>query len=72
MLTRKNDLTLDFDFAKVIDQSRDNLVLYVQYGHARAQSVLRRARAEFSDLSVSWRISRWLTWHRCRIRRSCR
>jgi arginyl-tRNA synthetase len=46
MLTRKNDQTLDFDFAKVIDQSRDNVVWYVQYAHARAQSVLRRARAE--------------------------
>jgi arginyl-tRNA synthetase len=53
MLTRKNDQTLDFDFAKVIDQSRDNMVWYVQYAHARAQSVLRRARAEdtVSDLS---------------------
>jgi arginyl-tRNA synthetase len=46
MLTRKNDQTLDFDFAKVVDQSRDNMVWYVQYAHARAQSVLRRARAE--------------------------
>jgi arginyl-tRNA synthetase len=53
MLTRKNDQTLDFDFAKVVDQSRDNMVWYVQYAHARAQSVLRRARAEdtASDLS---------------------
>ncbi|GGF13667.1 arginine--tRNA ligase [Aliidongia dinghuensis] len=46
MLTRKNDQTLDFDFAKVVDQSRDNMVWYVQYAHARAQSVLRKARAE--------------------------
>jgi len=54
MLTRKNDQTLDFDFAKVVDQSRDNMVWYVQYAHARAQSVLRRARAEdtASDLST--------------------
>ena len=52
MLTRKNDQTLDFDFAKVVDQSRDNMVWYVQYAHARAQSVLRRARSEdtVSDL----------------------
>ena len=55
MLTRKNDQTLDFDFAKVIDQSRDNMVWYVQYAHARAQSVLRRARSEdtVSDLTAS-------------------
>ena len=54
MLTRKNDQTLDFDFAKVVDQSRDNMVWYVQYAHARAQSVLRRARSEdmVSDLSA--------------------
>ena len=55
MLTRKNDQTLDFDFAKVVDQSRDNMVWYVQYAHARAQSVLRRARSEdtVSDLTAS-------------------
>jgi arginyl-tRNA synthetase len=47
MLTRRNDQTIDFDFAKVVDQSRDNVIWYVQYAHARAQSVLRRARAEF-------------------------
>ena len=46
MLTRRNDQTIDFDFAKVVDQSRDNVIWYVQYAHARAQSVLRRARAE--------------------------
>jgi arginyl-tRNA synthetase len=50
MLFRKNDAVLDFDLAKVIEQSRDNPVFYVQYGHARAQSVLRNARAAFSDL----------------------
>src|SRR6185437_14190387 len=43
MLTRRNDQTLDFDFAKVIEQSKDNPVFYVQYAHARARSVLRRA-----------------------------
>ena len=35
MLYRKNDAVLDFDLAKVIEQSRDNPVFYVQYGHAR-------------------------------------
>jgi arginyl-tRNA synthetase len=44
MLFRKNDAVLDFDLAKVIEQSRDNPVFYVQYGHARAQSVFRNAR----------------------------
>jgi arginyl-tRNA synthetase len=44
MLYRKNDAVLDFDLAKVIEQSRDNAVFYVQYAHARAQSVFRNAR----------------------------
>ena len=44
MLTRKNDVALDFDLAKVLDQSKDNPVFYVQYANARINSVLRRAR----------------------------
>jgi arginyl-tRNA synthetase len=43
MLTRKNDAALDFDFDKVLEQSKDNPVFYVQYAHARVCSVLRRA-----------------------------
>ena len=43
MLTRKNDVTLDFDFDKVLEQSKDNPVFYVQYAHARIRSVLRKA-----------------------------
>src|SRR6187200_2700937 len=43
MLYRKNDAVLDFDLEKVKEQSRDNPVFYVQYGHARAQSVFRNA-----------------------------
>jgi arginyl-tRNA synthetase len=46
MLTRKNDQTLDFDFAKVTEQSKDNPVFYVQYAHARAASVMRHAAAQ--------------------------
>ncbi len=42
MLTRRNDQTLEFDFAKVTEQSRDNPVFYVQYAHARTCSVLRQ------------------------------
>ena len=44
MLYRKNDAALDFDLAKVIEQSRDNPVFYVQYAHARSQSIFRNAR----------------------------
>jgi arginyl-tRNA synthetase len=50
MLYRKNDAVLDFDLAKVIEQSRDNPVFYVQYGHARAQSVFRNAREVVPEL----------------------
>ncbi|HGG04033.1 MAG TPA: arginine--tRNA ligase [Aliiroseovarius sp.] len=45
MLTRKNDAPLDFDFAKVLEQTRENPVFYVQYAHARIRSVLRKAAA---------------------------
>ena len=44
MLTRKNDAPLDFDFDKVLEQSRDNPVFYVQYAYARINSVLKKAR----------------------------
>jgi arginyl-tRNA synthetase len=50
MLTRKNDAPLDFDLAKVTEQSRDNPVFYVQYAHARSRSVLRNAMAEFPQV----------------------
>ena len=43
MLMRKNDATLDFDFDKAMEQSKDNPVFYVQYAHARVTSALRRA-----------------------------
>ena len=51
MLTRKNDAPLDFDFARVTEQSKDNPVFYVQYAHARVRSVIRRA--EVLNLPVS-------------------
>jgi len=51
MLFRKNDAVLEFDLAKVVEQSRDNPVFYVQYGHARAQSVFRNAASAFPDLA---------------------
>jgi arginyl-tRNA synthetase len=55
MLTRKNDAQLDFDLVKVLEQSRDNPVFYVQYAHARAHSVIRHGLEMFAgqDLSAS-------------------
>jgi arginyl-tRNA synthetase len=50
MLYRKNDAVLDFDLAKVIEQSKDNPVFYVQYGHARGHSIFRNAREVLPDL----------------------
>jgi arginyl-tRNA synthetase len=50
MLYRKNDAVLDFDLAKVIEQSRENPVFYVQYGHARGHSVFRNAREVVPNL----------------------
>jgi arginyl-tRNA synthetase len=50
MLYRKNDAPLDFDLAKVIEQSRDNPVFYVQYAHARGQSIFRNALELLPDL----------------------
>ena len=47
MLYRKNDATLDFDLAKVVEQSKDNPVFYVQYAHARCASVFRQAGEAF-------------------------
>jgi arginyl-tRNA synthetase len=50
MLYRKNDAVLDFDLVKVKEQSRDNPVFYVQYGHARGHSIFRNAREMEPDL----------------------
>jgi len=50
MLTRKNDAPLDFDFAKALEQSKDNPVFYVQYAHARVRSVMRKAGAAGWDV----------------------
>jgi arginyl-tRNA synthetase len=51
MLTRKNDASLEFDLAKVVEKSRDNPVFYVQYAHARCRSVLRHAAEAFPAVS---------------------
>ena len=51
MLTRRSDQTLDFDYAKVTEQSRDNPVFYVQYAHARACSVLRQPGINVEDVT---------------------
>jgi arginyl-tRNA synthetase len=52
MLTRKNDAQMDFDFAKVVEASKDNPVFYVQYAHARIRSLHRKAEAAGVDLAA--------------------
>jgi len=52
MLTRKNDAPLDFDFAKAVEQSKDNPVFYVQYANARVHSVLRKAAEAGIDITA--------------------
>ena len=56
MLTRKSDVVLDFDFVKVVEQSKDNPIFYVQYAHARVHSLVRNApellKIEDTDFSV--------------------
>ncbi len=71
MLTRKNDAPLDFDFDKVLEQSKDNPVFYVQYAHARIRSVLRKAEdqgialtdvpslTDPSELAVAHKLAEW-------------
>jgi arginyl-tRNA synthetase len=51
MLTRKNDAQMDFDFAKVVEVSKDNPVFYVQYAHARINSLHSKAKEEGIDLA---------------------
>lgn len=53
MLTRKNDAPLDFDFEKVMEQSKDNPVFYVQYAHARCHSILRNAPEISTSADIS-------------------
>ena len=53
MLTRRNDQALEFDFAKVTEQSKDNPVFYVQYAHARVCSVMRHAAEELPGEDLS-------------------
>ena len=53
MLFRKNDAPLEFDLAKVIEQSKDNAVFYVQYAHARLCSVASKAKVAFADLDLA-------------------
>ncbi len=52
MLFRKNDAQLDFDLAKVIEQSKENPVFYVQYAHARGKSVFRNAKEAMPALAM--------------------
>jgi len=57
MLTRKNDAQMDFDFAKVVEASKDNPVFYVQYAHARIRSLHRRAAEAGIDLTATPNLS---------------
>ncbi len=52
MLYRKNDAPLDFDFAKVTEQSKDNPVFYVQYASARCHSIFRQAKEQLADIAI--------------------
>jgi arginyl-tRNA synthetase len=52
MIFRKNDAALEFDLAKVVEQSKDNPVFYVQYAHARCASVERQAGEAFPDMAL--------------------
>ena len=59
MLTRRNDAPLDFDLAKVTEQSRDNPVWYVQYAHARICSVRAQRRCRrLRRRPAAWRTRR--------------
>ena len=57
MLTRKADAQMDFDFAKVVEASKDNPVFYVQYAHARGRSLHRRAAEAGIDLTPAAELS---------------
>ena len=52
MLTRRNDQSLDFDFKKVTEKSKDNPVFYVQYAHARCNSIFKSANIKEEDLNI--------------------
>ena len=52
MMYRKSEATIDFDFAKVTEQSKDNPVFYVQYAHARTASIFRQAQTEVPNLAI--------------------
>jgi len=52
MLTRKNDAPFDFDLAKVVEQSKDNPIFYVQYAFARCCSVLRNIAEQVPELDI--------------------
>jgi len=53
MLTRRNDAPLDFDLARVTEQSKDNPVFYVQYAHARVCSVMRNAARDVPGIATA-------------------
>jgi arginyl-tRNA synthetase len=59
MLTRTNDAPLEFDLTKVIEQSRENPIFYVQYAHARARSVMRKALTDAGEIALIKQMAAW-------------
>ena len=57
MLTRRNDMSLDFDFDKVKEQSKDNPVFYVQYAHVRTKSIIAKAKATIPEAYTKFEAS---------------
>ena len=57
MLTRRNDMALDFDFDKVKEQSKDNPVFYVQYAHVRTKSIIAKAQETISEAYTKFETS---------------
>lgn len=53
MVSRKNDAGIDFDFAKVVEQSKDNPVFYVQYAYARCHSIQKNMLEQFPGLDLT-------------------
>ena len=53
MLTRRNDQTLEFDFAKAKEQNKDNPVFYVHYAYARCNSIIESSNVNENDISMS-------------------
>ncbi len=54
MISRHQDMPIDFDFAKVVEQTKDNPIFYIQYAHARICSVLRHTQSIFPNINLNY------------------